>query len=58
MAKAKKIGMTVEVMSDNYDQIKTYEFPDFTQEQVDTVKQFLYEVGYADVRNIRIVEDE
>ena len=56
MAKAKKVGMTVEVTSDNYGQIKTYEFPDFTQEQVDTVKQFLYDVSYVGVRNIRIVE--
>ena len=50
--------LTVEVMSDNYDRIKTYELPGFTQEQIEGIKKFLYEIGYVDVRNIRVVEND
>lgn len=53
---AKKVKITVEVGSDNYDNLKTYEFDCFTQDQVDAIKKFLYEVGYIGVRNIRVVE--
>ena len=52
----KKVKIEVEVGSDNYEHLKTYEFDCFTQDQVDAIKKFLYEVGYVDVRNIRIVE--
>lgn len=55
MATAKKT-LTVEVTSDDYDGIKTYEIPGFTQSQIDGIKKFLYEVGYVGVRNIRVVE--
>lgn len=55
MATQKKT-LTVEVTSDDYDGIKTYELPDFTQSQIDGIKKFLYEVGYVGVRNIRVVE--
>ena len=57
MAATKKVGITVEVGSDNYDNLKTYEFNDFTQDQVDAIKKFLYEVSYVGVRNIRVVEE-
>ena len=55
MATAKKT-LKVEVTSDNYDGIKSYEIPGFTQSQIDGIKKFLYEVGYVGVRNIRVVE--
>ena len=55
MATAKKT-LKVEVTSDNYDGIKTYELTGFTQSQIDGIKKFLYEVGYVGVRNIRVVE--
>ena len=54
---AKKVCMTVEVASDDYDQIKTYAFPDFSKTQVDAIKKFLYEINYVGVRNIRVVEE-
>ena len=57
MAATKKVSITVEVGSDNYDNLKTYEFNDFTQDQVDAIKKFLYEVSYVGVRNIRVVEE-
>lgn len=53
---AQKKTLTVEVTSDNYDGIKSYEISGFTQSQIDGIKKFLYEVGYIGVRNIRIVE--
>ena len=55
MATQKKT-LTVEVTSDNFEGIKSYEIPGFTQSQIDGIKKFLYEVGYVGVRNIRIVE--
>ena len=56
MATAQKKTLTVEVTSDNYDGIKTFEVPGFTQSQIDGIKKFLYEVGYVGVRSIRVVE--
>lgn len=55
MATQKK-NLKVEVTSDNFDGIKTYELTGFTQSQIDGIKKFLYEVGYVGVRNIRVVE--
>lgn len=56
MEAAQMKTLTVEVTSDNYDGIKTFEVPGFTQSQIDGIKKFLYEVGYVGVRSIRVVE--
>lgn len=56
MEAAQMKTLTVEVTSDNFEGIKSYEIPGFTQSQIDGIKKFLYEVGYVGVRNIRVVE--
>lgn len=52
----KKVGMTVEITSEDYPQIRTYEFPEFNRSQVDAIKRFLYAIDYLGAKNIRVTE--
>ncbi len=53
---SKKYGMTVELTSEDYPQIRTYTFPGFSKSQVDAIKQFLYEIDYLGAKNIRVID--
>lgn len=49
-------GITVEVTSEDYPQIRTYIFPGFTASQVKAIEKFLYDIDYVGARNIRVIE--
>lgn len=51
-----KPGMTVEVTSEDYPQIRTYVFPDFTPDQIKAIEEFLYAIDYLGAKNIRVIE--
>ena len=53
----KNIGMKVEVATDDYPQIRTYEFPEFNERDILTIKHFLYVIDYIGAKNIRVVEE-
>jgi len=49
-------GMTVEITSEDYPQIRTYLFPGFTPDQIKAVEKVLYDIDYIGARNIRVIE--
>ena len=49
-------GITVEVTSEDYPQIRTYLFPEFTANQVKAIEKFLYTIDYLGAKNIRVIE--
>ena len=51
-----KKTLTVEIVTEDYPQIRTKILEGFTESDISAIERFLYEIDYIGAKNIRIVE--
>lgn len=52
-----KKTLTVELVTNDYPQIRTKVLEGYTESDISAIKRFLYDIDYIGAKNIRIVEE-